>query len=115
MNTLKTLYQLTVLSIFSLLAWVMLSYAVTAKAAPPPTESNQSNTKLNINPPAAQEANFSVPIELNMPAQPLAASLKKFGNEAGISLAFDSASDWQNCTSNQRPYEPRRRVAKVTC
>lgn len=47
MNTLKTLYQLTVLSIFSLLAWVMLSYAVTAKAAPPPTESNQSNTKLN--------------------------------------------------------------------
>ncbi|HSI46609.1 MAG TPA: TonB-dependent receptor [Methylophilus sp.] len=50
-----------------------------------------SFAELNTQVPKEQEDGFSVPLNLDMPAQPLAAALRQFSIQANLSLTVDSA------------------------
>lgn len=47
--------------------------------------------ELNTKVPVEQEGGFSVPLNLDMPAQPLAAALRQFSIQSNLSLTVDSA------------------------
>ncbi|CAG0996301.1 Ferric-pseudobactin BN7/BN8 receptor [Methylophilaceae bacterium] len=51
---------------------------------------NAAAEPLDTRLPASQEDSFLVMMDVNLPAQPLAMSLKQFATSAGLSLAFDS-------------------------
>jgi outer membrane receptor protein involved in Fe transport len=50
-----------------------------------------SYAELNTQVPKEQEEGFSVPLSLDMPAQPLAAALRQFSIQSNLSLTVDSA------------------------
>jgi Fe(3+) dicitrate transport protein len=47
--------------------------------------------ELNTKVPVEQEGGFSIPLNLDMPAQPLAAALRQFSIQSNLSLTVDSA------------------------
>jgi outer membrane receptor protein involved in Fe transport len=53
---------------------------------PSSAQSEELNTKL----PATQDENFNVPVNVDLPKQPLAISLKEFARSSGLSLSFDN-------------------------
>jgi len=50
-----------------------------------------SHAELNTQLPAEQEEQFSIPLTLDLPAQPLAAALRQFAIQSDLSLTVDSA------------------------
>lgn len=50
-----------------------------------------SHAELNTQLPAEQDESFALPLNLDLPAQPLAASLRQFAIQSNLSLTVDSA------------------------
>ncbi len=50
-----------------------------------------TNAELNTQVPKEQEEGFSIPMNVDMPAQPLAAALRQFSIQSNLSLTVDSA------------------------